>query len=78
MFCSVKSGERRWHADIVDVAVVVGDHLGDLRQTAGSLTFCTNNRAGKRCGEDSSTSQRTSTQRSGSSSKSFSAGDWIG
>ena len=44
----------------------------------GSFTDCTAIRAGKRCGVRSSTSQRTSSQRSGVSSNSFSAGDWIG
>ena len=31
---SVKSGERARHADVVDVAVVLGDHLRDLRERA--------------------------------------------
>src|SRR5262245_20082189 len=44
----------------------------------GSFTVCSMMRAGKRCGVRSSTSQRRSSQRSGTSSKSFSAGDWIG
>ena len=34
--------------------------------------------AGKRCGLSSSTSQRTSSHRSGVSSNAFSSGDWIG
>ena len=42
------------------------------------LTECTLMRAGKRCGLSSSTSQRTSSQLSGVSSKALSAGDWIG
>ena len=44
----------------------------------GSLIAVTSIRAGKRSRFSSSMSQRTSSQRSGSSSNSFSAGDWIG
>src|SRR5262249_46737490 len=44
----------------------------------GSLTDCSLMRAGKRCVLFSSTSQRTSSQRSGVSSNSLSAGDWMG
>jgi len=66
------------HADIVDIAVMLGDHGGDLGEASGLVDIVDQDSRRKRCGVESSTSQRTSSQRSGSSSKSFSAGDWIG
>src|ERR1035441_5460532 len=116
------------HADIVDIAVVLGDHLCNLGERAGlvppigclssytsrsistslksgarlvmrilsilpscsaitcaiwanepgSFTDCTAMRAGKRRGVLASSSQRTSSQRSGLSSNSLNACDWIG
>ena len=44
----------------------------------GSFTVCSMMQAGNRCGIASSRSQRRSIQRSGVSSKSCKAGDWIG
>src|SRR5436190_673103 len=75
MVSSVKSGERR---DILILSILPSCSaitVATWARLPGSLTLWTRIRAGKRCGMVSSISQRTSSQRSGSSSKSFSAGD---
>jgi hypothetical protein len=65
---------------VIDVAVVLADHLGDAGERTGLVdrgrpTIWAGKRSLRPLG---STSQRTSTQRSGSSSKAFRTGDWIG
>src|SRR3982751_6338376 len=73
MVSSVKSGER---LDMLILSILPSCSaitVATWARLPGSLTLSTMMRAGNRCGVDSSTSQRTSSQRSGSSSKSFGA-----
>jgi len=66
------------HADVSILPSCSAITVATWARLPGSLTLSMRIRAGKRCGVESSTSQRTSSSAPGSSSKSFSAGDWIG
>src|SRR4029450_4090537 len=78
MVTDVKSGDERSMLILSMLPSCSAITWATWASEPGSFTVCSAMRAGKRCGVRSSTSQRRSSQRSGASSKSFSAGDWIG
>src|SRR5262245_20149170 len=78
MVTEVKSGDERSMLILSMLPSCSAITWATWASEPGSFTVCSAMRAGKRCGVRSSTSQRRSSQRSGASSKSFSAGDWIG
>ena len=66
------------HADVVDIAVMLGDDLCNLCKRARLVHRLHGDARWKALGACSSSSQRTSSHRSGVSSNSLKAGDWIG